>query len=216
MKRLIVNADDFGYSRGINEGIIKAHSEGIVTSTSLMVETAATGEALKLIEKYPSLGVGLHLVFAEEISRREIEKQLSRQTRMFKRLTGRMPDHIDGHLFNIHRLPRGRKYFLKFSRRNGIPIRGEGGVNFIYSFFGMQLVTGAPRPERVTSRHLLEVLKDLPEGVSELMCHPGYITPDLKSSYTKQREMELEALTDPRVKEAIRKEGIKLINWSQL
>ena len=62
MKRLIVNGDDFGYSREVNAGIIRAHREGILTSTSLMVADAARDEAVALAKDNPALDVGLHLV----------------------------------------------------------------------------------------------------------------------------------------------------------
>jgi len=62
VKRLIVNGDDFGYSREVNAGIIRAHREGILTSTSLMVAEAARDEAAALAKENPALDVGLHLV----------------------------------------------------------------------------------------------------------------------------------------------------------
>jgi hopanoid biosynthesis associated protein HpnK len=62
VKSLIVNGDDFGYSSEINAGIIRAHREGILTSTSLMVAGAARDEAVALAKDCPALDVGLHLV----------------------------------------------------------------------------------------------------------------------------------------------------------
>ncbi|WP_299486623.1 hopanoid biosynthesis-associated protein HpnK [Acaryochloris sp. IP29b_bin.137] len=59
---VIVNGDDFGFSHGVNEGIIQAHTEGILTSTSLMVTGEAVDEAVDLAKQHPSLGVGLHVV----------------------------------------------------------------------------------------------------------------------------------------------------------
>ncbi len=61
---LIVNADDFGRSRGVNEGILKAHKEGIVTSTSLMVNQPFAREGAAILRDTPSLGAGVHLVFS--------------------------------------------------------------------------------------------------------------------------------------------------------
>ena len=61
MRRLIVNADDFGMTEGINRGIIDCHREGIVTSTTLMVNGAAAAAAAALAAENPRLGVGLHL-----------------------------------------------------------------------------------------------------------------------------------------------------------
>ena len=59
--RLIVNADDFGRSRSINEAVIRAHREGILTTASLMVNEPACAEAVALAKENPRLGVGLHL-----------------------------------------------------------------------------------------------------------------------------------------------------------
>jgi len=64
-KRLIVNADDFGLSRGITDGILLAHKEGIVTSTSLMVNQPATAYAVSQIATVPNLGCGIHLNLCE-------------------------------------------------------------------------------------------------------------------------------------------------------
>lgn len=62
-RRLIVNADDFGRSHSINEAVIRAHREGILTTASLMVNEVATAEAVELARQNPNLGVGLHLTF---------------------------------------------------------------------------------------------------------------------------------------------------------
>jgi hopanoid biosynthesis associated protein HpnK len=61
-RAVIVTADDFGYSREVNAGIIRAHREGILTATSLMVAAAERDEAAALARENPNLDVGLHLV----------------------------------------------------------------------------------------------------------------------------------------------------------
>lgn len=60
-RRLVVNADDFGRSHSINEAVIRAHREGVLTTASLMVNEASCGEAVELARQHPALGVGLHL-----------------------------------------------------------------------------------------------------------------------------------------------------------
>jgi hopanoid biosynthesis associated protein HpnK len=60
-RRLIVNADDFGRSTSINEAVIRAHNEGILTTASLMVNEPAFESAVELAKNNPALGVGLHL-----------------------------------------------------------------------------------------------------------------------------------------------------------
>lgn len=64
-KRLIVNADDCGWSRGITDGILKAHHEGIVTSTTVMVNREASEYALQQLPSVPKLGVGIHLTLSD-------------------------------------------------------------------------------------------------------------------------------------------------------
>jgi hopanoid biosynthesis associated protein HpnK len=60
-RRLIINADDFGRSHSINEAVIRAHREGVLTSASLMMNEVACEEAVALAKENPNLGVGLHL-----------------------------------------------------------------------------------------------------------------------------------------------------------
>ncbi len=60
-RRLIVNADDFGLSSSVNDAVVRAHRDGILTSASLMVNEAGFGGAVKLAKDNPRLGVGLHL-----------------------------------------------------------------------------------------------------------------------------------------------------------
>src|SRR5437016_8088254 len=62
-RRLIVNADDFGRSAAINQAVIRAHREGILTTASLMVNEPAFDEAVAFARENPKLGVGLHLTF---------------------------------------------------------------------------------------------------------------------------------------------------------
>ena len=68
MKRLIVNADDFGYTHGVNAGIIRGFRDGIITSTTIMANGAAFEDAVDYAKENPSLGVGIHLVLVGEAS----------------------------------------------------------------------------------------------------------------------------------------------------
>ena len=65
MRRLIVNADDFGFTSGVNHAIVEAHSHGIVTSSTLMANGPAFTEAVKLVKRNPRLGVGCHVVLID-------------------------------------------------------------------------------------------------------------------------------------------------------
>lgn len=64
-RALIVNADDFGLSSDVNEGIVRAHAQGIVTSTTLLANGPAFGDAVTRLRQYPSLAVGVHLDLVE-------------------------------------------------------------------------------------------------------------------------------------------------------
>ena len=66
MKRLIVNADDWGLTPGVNRGIVRAFQHGIVTSASLLVTGSAFEDAVALARDFPELDVGLHLTLVEE------------------------------------------------------------------------------------------------------------------------------------------------------
>lgn len=62
MKKVIINADDFGYSSGVNQGILKAHKDGLLTSTTLMANMPGSLEAIKMAHENKNLGIGCHLV----------------------------------------------------------------------------------------------------------------------------------------------------------
>ncbi len=65
MSRLIVNADDFGLTSGVNRAILELHQSGLLTSATLMARAAATDEAIEMAKSTPSLGVGCHVVLVD-------------------------------------------------------------------------------------------------------------------------------------------------------
>lgn len=205
MKRLIVNADDLGYTAGINRGILEAHERGIVTSTSMMVDRPAAQEGAEIARSTPSLSVGLHAVLdaagtltvTAETCGDELERQLGR----FEALVGRAPTHLDSH-HHTHRDPQLLDAVTGFADRHALPMR-EHAVPHCDLFFGAHAI-GVD--------NLLAILDRLEEGDAELGCHPGYVD-GLVSRYTVERERELETLTDPRVRARIDELGIELIGW---
>lgn len=70
-------------------------------------------------------------------------------------------------------------------------------------------------PELISIKSLEQILRALPEGVTELACHPGYVIPEL-DSYTVEREIELATLVNPLFPDLIRELGIELINFAAL
>ena len=64
-RRIIINADDFGLSEGINKGIVQAHTDGVLTSATIMANMPAAGKAVKMARRLPKLGIGIHLNLSE-------------------------------------------------------------------------------------------------------------------------------------------------------
>jgi predicted glycoside hydrolase/deacetylase ChbG (UPF0249 family) len=219
-RRLIVNADDFGRSSGINRGIARAHTEGIVTSTSLMVRYPASAEAATYARSRPSLGVGLHVDLGEWIyadgswsavyeidqTADEVEAQLI----AFRKLLDRDPTHVDSHQ-HVHWDEPIRLICLELASRLRVPLRHFGPIRYEGGFYG-QTYEGAPLHERISVGNVTALLRGLPEGVTELVCHPGE-GEELQSSYRIERAIELETLCDPRVRAAIEDEGIELCSF---
>jgi chitin disaccharide deacetylase len=212
MKSLIVNADDFGATYGINRGVIEAHQSGIVTSASMMVEARGSAEAAQLAAQRPSLGVGLHVVIAPEAEQAETE--IERQLERFGELTGKAPTHIDAH-HNAHREDGLLPAFLAVSERHGLPLRGHSPVRHIGRFYGQW--DGETHLEGVSPDAFAHIVDaETEDGFNEMSCHPGYVDEDLVSSYTREREAELETLCDTELRAALRDRGIDLVSFRDL
>jgi len=166
MKRVIINADDFGLSDTINQSIITAFKCGILSSTTLLVKRDATADAVKFAEAHSELGVGLHLdldcffpfesngyfgTSIEDIDKavyeqvtashmQAIKQEIESQIEMVYRF-GLQPTHIDGH-HNTHLLPRILPEVINIMRN--FPINK---IRFARKFYGerSELYTGLKR-----------------------------------------------------------------------
>jgi predicted glycoside hydrolase/deacetylase ChbG (UPF0249 family) len=222
MSYLIVNADDFGLTAGINRGIIEAHERGIVTSTSLMVDEPASEEAARLCADLPELSVGLHVKLTDEDARpafdlsdkEALTAELRRQTERFGALLGRNPAHLDSH-HNVHLFTEAAPWFAELADARDITLRGDSKVRYFPSFFGQW--DGETHLEQIGVEMLLEMIESelAAEGITELGCHPGYVDPGLDSSYAIERETELRTLCDPRIRAELDELGVELIGSSE-
>jgi chitin disaccharide deacetylase len=227
---LIVNADDFGRSAGINVGVIEAHEHGIVTSASLMTRWPAAVDAASYVRGGAPLDLGLHVDLGEWVytekgwaSRYEvaslddesaIHEEVMRQLATFRALTGREPTHLDSHQ-HVHRHEPARSTLLELAARLGVPLRDHAErVRHCGDFYG-QDSRGLSLPNGVTVGRLLQLLHELPNGVSELGCHPGRGS-DHNSPYVAERELEVETLCDAAVRVAVAAEGIELASFAVL
>jgi len=220
---LIVNADDFGASEGINRGIVEAHTGGIVTSTSLMVTGSVVAGAVALARAHPELGIGLHLDLDGEQADPDLDPsdtaavraELARQLEVFGELMGRPPTHVDSH-HHIHRRPEIEPIARELVAPLGIPLREDGRVTFVGGFYG-QWEWQVTDLHHVSPEFLIWILRnEVGEGWTEVSCHPGYVSDDFTSVYLTEREAELQTLTDPSVRAEIEAAGIRLASYREL
>jgi predicted glycoside hydrolase/deacetylase ChbG (UPF0249 family) len=222
---LIVNADDFGCSRGVNRGIVEAHEHGIVTSASLMVNRPAATEAAEYGREHSGLAVGLHVelrrwrvrrrpwsfVWSNGRLRRLVTKDLAAQLDRFRTLMGRDPTHLDSH-HHRHRSESLQPIFQILARELDVPLRHvDPRIHFCGRFYG-QDGAGEPDFAAITPAALIATLETLPVGVTELGCHPGY-TDGLKAWYREERVQEVATLCHPEVREAVERLQIELVSF---
>jgi hopanoid biosynthesis associated protein HpnK len=261
--QLVVVADDFGRTPGVNRAILSALNEGIVTSTSLMAGGEAFEEAVRLARDHPRLAVGLHVTVcdgrailpAERLPglvgpNGELERSPARAgVLLWRRRRRLLPGieeeiaaqfdrceeagialtHVDGH-HHMHIHPLLFPIICREASRRGvgwirIP-RGDlrdgrigewalfGALGRIHARTAVRHglataghVHGLSRTGRVDEEYLLELLPRLTPGLSELFVHP-----DLD---TEGGRRELAALTSPRVRETLARQGIELAAYSR-
>lgn len=233
---LIVNADDFGQSPGVNRGVIQAFEHGIVTSATLMVRWPGAEKAAAYARGHPDFSVGLHLdlgeweyVEADWRARYEVvdsadpaavEAEVEGQIDAFIRLLGRPPTHLDSHQ-HVHRQEPVRSSLRRAGERLGVPVRQlSKDVTYRGDFYG-QDGRGWPVPAAITVETLLGVVETLPEGITELGCHPGELDEldeldELESTYRTERPIEVATLCDARMTAAVEAHGIRLCSFADL
>jgi predicted glycoside hydrolase/deacetylase ChbG (UPF0249 family) len=151
----------------------------------------------------------------------ELQLECAAQFTLFVQAAGQPPTHIDSH-HQAHTLSPVREVVLDFAAKRGLPVRSpDGEVRRLARARGLAtpdaFLGGAGEEPYWTNDRLLETIRSLPEGTTEIMCHPGYFDEALAHSrYGRQREAELAALTDPAVRAAIRHAEVELINYAAL
>lgn len=290
MKSLIVNADDLGWSEGVNRGIAESHRNGIVTSASLLANGQAFASGVNLAKATPDLHVGVHLNLSDgpPTAKREHVKSLlngngeleggpeSLLLRMARRSlrteeverewdaqiarirdSGISPTHLDGHK-HVQMLPGLFEIALRLAKRHGIRAlrvsheasnlrvalttagKQHGSIVLKQGVQarGLKLLAhdakdmaeragvatadyfcGIAQTGELTREGVEELLRNLPDGTTELMCHPGFMDEGLKKSRTRlqeSRETEVAILTDARVRGLVASQGIRLTDYGSL
>jgi chitin disaccharide deacetylase len=246
VRALIVNADDFGLTRGVSAGILAAHRHGIVTSTTVLV-TADVDRSQLAQARDAGLGLGLHLnltlgkpvtrarslvdgsgAFVRDPRRaaagadaREVRAEAEAQIERFEKLVGRPPTHIDTH-HHVGLYAPVRDVVLDVARALRVPVRSQDGAARTRARSAGLRTTdhffGESGPDAYWSAaRTLAHLRALPPGVSEFMCHPGRFDDDLGySRYGRQREVEMTGLGTPAARAAATALGIELRHFGQL
>ncbi len=265
MRKLVVNADDFGFTRDVNQGIVEAHRNGILTAATIMSGGAAFDDAVRLARENPTLDIGVHLVLVGQPPFPMTVAKLTRavmlrQIRIYEELSaqvrkvldaGLTPSHLDTHK-HTHLLPPVLDAVARISEEFKIPwVRRPfdfplqaplqpGGVSWKKRAVSRAFGVVRGRFERVLTRHgcrstdhfagfaitgkfdamdVAALIRSLPEGSTEFMCHPGICTEELRAARTRlkeSREEELRALTAPEARDALRESGVELVRYSQI
>ena len=262
MKHLIINADDFGLTPGVTRGILDAHINGVVTSTSAMMNSPHIPASLAAAQQdAPNLGVGVHLVLTwgkpvlapekvptlvddtghfykifqlsgqvNNFDLNEVRNEWQAQIEAFI-ASGRRPDHLDSHHHSSYLDPMLFTVMLELAQKYGLPIRlpskPEGSSLAIEPF--EQIIGQYPvryplscittfYDEGVSIANLAKIISEVPEGITELMCHPGYADSELMdgSSYSTARDTELQILTSNEITACIKENDISLARFSDL
>ena len=264
-KRLIINSDDYGRTPDISRGIREAHLNGVVTSTTCMMNIPSTVEDVKAaLNETPNLQLGVHLVltmgkplsvkeavssvvdehgdffkyqsFVENIPNLKMDEVMAEwrlQIKRFVQTTSCMPTHLDSHHHS--------SFFSTQLFRGMLELAKEYDCAIRYPFtdvYGEIEDASKQAPELLQEfdlRHpdvfisdfyddgatldaVLDIVNNLGDGVSELMCHPGHVDEAFaqESVYNFQRERELKILTNPAVKHAIETNAVELISFANL
>jgi len=223
---LIVNADDFGMTEGVNAGIAEAHERGIVTSATLMVRQGAAAAAAEYAAGHPGLAVGLHLDLGQwdyvngewsvayercdQDDPEAVEGECRAQLELFRDLLGRDPTHIDSHQ-HVHTSEPVASVAAGLAGGLEVPLRGQR-IGYEGGFYG-QTGKGEPVPEAISPDGLLAIIRALEPGWTELGCHPGIGLVE-ESSYAAEREIEVRSLCDPRVRGELGRLEIELRSFA--
>ena len=242
MKRLIINADDFGYSRAVNYGIIDAHTEGLLTSTTLMTSMPAAEHAFRLGRDHPELGIGVHLTLTcgrplvaghhtlvdpkgnfkknshyqgkFHIDQEELYNEWQAQIEKFLS-SGLTPTHLDSH-HHVNNLPSVLPVFKTLANEYRLPVRNNF-ESAVTDFITTDYFQYEPDILLADNDKITDTFGSA--ETIEILCHPSYIDKALLngSTYVMPRLEELDALTDDDINQRIQNDDrFRLITYRDL
>ncbi|WNG50423.1 ChbG/HpnK family deacetylase [Archangium minus] len=234
-RALIINADDLGYDPAVTRGILRAMQEGIVSSATLMVNTPYSETAA---HEARGLSLGLHFnlshglpvwaafpshflrngslsePLAQHLTPDVVEAEALAQLERLDTLLGQPATHVDVHK-RLHRHPGVLEGLARAAHVALLPVRSlDADMRRVLRAHGVpsndHFIGEAGAEAYWTLERLEQHLATLPEeGITELMCHPGYTPEAVKSGYARQREVELATFLHPRARLALTRLGLK-------
>lgn len=249
MNKLIINADDFGLTEGCNKGIIKCMTEGVVTSSTLMINMPKAKHAVYMAKENGITSLGIHLNLTcgkpvlpkdevqslvdedgyfynriaksiKNINLKEAKNELEAQVNKFLD-TGLKISHLDGH-HHIQMYDGIKDIVIELCKKYEVPMRHCNKIHRKYcidknvkttDYFDMNFYG-----DNVTVDSLKDIINGYEDGTIEIMTHPSYIDEELKeiSSYSINREKELEVLTNTEFIKWLEDRGIELISFNDI
>lgn len=211
-KYLIVHADDFGLSPGISRGILHSLKYGIVSSTSVIVVSPYLIDTKRLIDRNIGIDWGLHVLIQRKDAKssKDIINETERQLDLFRKTFKRDPSHIDFHKgFKFNR----KIYFSlrMFTQEGKFAFRYDNHHRVESEFYGYK--NNKINLDQVREEKLLAIFDSLGNGVTELICHPGFTGNRLKDPYKTQRVSETKTLISKVVIKTLKKKKITVINF---
>jgi len=231
-RALIINADDFGYDPEVTRGIVEAMREGVVSSTTFIVNGPHSAAAAPLAK---GLAVGLKLNLARwaklsakgewdeakagELEAAAVEKETHAQLQRFEKLLGRKPTHL-GVSRHLHRHAAVLQGVTKAAAAHRLPVRSldkpmrqalrKGRAATNDHFLGEAGAASA----YWTLERFEKALEQLPKsGVIELMCHAGHEPRLIEAGDAAQREVELATFTNPSAAAWLERLDIIPVSW---
>ncbi len=231
--KLIVNGDDFAYTKGVTLGILEAFQKGILRSTTALVNSEDFAWSINKAEECPGIGIGVHLnltigkpltesssltdpetgefykspkdLLTAKPILSEVYSELRTQIDTFVQIAGKKPTHLDFHHL-INEFDDGIKdVTFRLSREYDLKLRGHSTYKFVGDFTGND----------ASEEKLIGILEKHRGEDIEIMSHPGWCDLDLlkKSSYSFGRVNELQILCGESVKKYIDDNGIVIENY---
>ena len=215
MKKLIITADDFGYSKLFNKMILELVEERSVKSTSVMVDKIDSNqkeqvESLIKLSQNNFVSTGLHIYFKNTNFSEEIE----RQWKKFIKIFWFQPSHIDIHKLDY--LDKGYPIIQEFSKRKKIPCKNLSKYNENIMDFDLVITTQTPDFSG-TGKNFDEIsiwLDNLKNWISIITFHPWHYDPESLSGLNKEREKDAENIR--KIIANLNHYNIKLVNFYDL